>query len=159
MYLHRTRNVTERDTPFELDRTAWGMADRADEVVESVTVDELRAELDDENPPTVVDIRDIREVWIEGSIPDVEHAPRGMIEFWADPETVYYKPFFHPDRRYVLYCNEGGRSAMAARRLEEMGYPAVAHLEGGFTAWQAAAAETVDVPQKDYTSRSSGDDS
>ena len=76
-----------------------------------------------------------------------------MIEFWADPETEYYKPFFHPERRYVLYCNEGGRSALAARDLRAMGYPDVAHLEGGFTAWQAADAPTVDVPQKDYKGR------
>jgi rhodanese-related sulfurtransferase len=137
-------------TAFELDRTAWGMAEAADEAVESVSVAELRAELDGERPPVVIDIRDIREVWLEGSIPDVEHAPRGMIEFWADPGTAYYKEFFNPENRYVLYCNEGGRSALAAERLREMGYSDVAHLAGGFTAWLDAGAETVDVPQKDY---------
>ena len=137
---------------FRLERTAWGMVEAADETVESVSVDELRAELED-GDPVLVDIRDIREVWIEGSIPDAEHAPRGMIEFWADPGTEYYKPFFDPKRRYVLYCNEGGRSALAARDLRALGYPDVAHLEGGFTAWQAADAPTADVPQKDYKGR------
>ncbi|MEF8863855.1 MAG: rhodanese-like domain-containing protein [Haloarculaceae archaeon] len=143
----------ERDEPpFRLDRTAWGMVEEADATVESLSVEELRAELEaDESIP--VDIRDIREVWIEGSISDAEHAPRGMIEFWADPDTEYYKPFFDPENRYVLYCNEGGRSALAARDLREMGYPDVAHLAGGFTAWQAADAPTVDVPQKDSKSR------
>jgi rhodanese-related sulfurtransferase len=140
------------EPPFRLDRTAWGMVEEAEETVESVSVEELRAELEaGESIP--VDIRDIREVWIEGSIPDAEHAPRGMIEFWADPGTEYYKPFFDPGNRYVLYCNEGGRSALAARDLRGMGYPDVAHLAGGFTAWQAADAPTVDVPQKDYKSR------
>ncbi|MFC4549063.1 MULTISPECIES: rhodanese-like domain-containing protein [Halorussus] len=135
----------------ELDRTAWGMAEAADEAVESVSVEELRAELDDADADTVVvDVRDIREVWIEGSIPDAEHAPRGMIEFWADPETEYYKEFFDPETRYILYCNAAGRSALAAERLGEMGYRDVAHLEGGFTAWQEAGEEVVDVPQKDY---------
>jgi rhodanese-related sulfurtransferase len=140
------------NTDFRLDRTAWGMVEEAEEAVESLSVAELRAELDDERT-VLVDIRDVREVWIEGSIPDAEHAPRGMIEFWADPGTDYYKPFFDPQNRYVLYCNEGGRSALAAESLREMGYPDVAHLEGGFTAWQAADAPTVDVPQKDYKDR------
>jgi len=142
----------DEDPGFRLDRSAWDMVDEADETVESLSVEELRAEL--ENGESIpVDIRDIREVWIEGSIPDAEHAPRGMIEFWADPGTEYYKPFFDPENRYVLYCNEGGRSALAARDLREMGYPDVAHLAGGFTAWDAEGAPTVDVPQKDYKSR------
>ena len=143
-------NYDEPD--FRRDRTAWGRVEEADGTVESLSVAELRTEIED-GDPVLVDIRDIREVWIEGSIPGSEHAPRGMIEFWADPETEYYKPFFHPERRYVLYCNEGGRSALAARDLRAMGYPDVAHLEGGFTAWQAADAPTVDVPQKDYKGR------
>jgi rhodanese-related sulfurtransferase len=101
----------------------------------------------------VLDIRDIREVWIEGSIPEAEHASRGMIEFWADPGTEYYKDFFDPENRYVLYCNEAGRSALAAKRLAEMGYRDVAHLEGGFSAWQEAGGAIVDVPQKEYKDR------
>jgi rhodanese-related sulfurtransferase len=165
----------------ELERTAWGLVDDAEREVESISVEELRRKLERReraeegeaesgeesgdanehddgggnagNDPAVVDIRDIREVWIEGSIPGAEHAPRGMIEFWADPETEYYRDFFGPERRYVLYCNEAGRSALAAKRLGEMGYGDVAHLEGGFTAWQDAGGEVIDVPQKDYKSR------
>ena len=135
-----------------LERTAWGLVEEVEDDIESVSVAELRAELA-EGETVVVDIRDIREVWIEGSIPGVEHAPRGMIEFWADPETKYYEDFFDPENRYVLYCNEAGRSALAAKRLGEMGYPDVAHLEGGFTAWQEAGGEVVDIPQKDYKHR------
>ena len=132
-----------------LERSVWGLVEEAERDVASITVDELEAELAD-GGTIALDIRDIREVWIEGSIPDAEHAPRGMVEFWADPGTKYYKEFFDPDRRYVLYCNEAGRSALAAKRLEEMGYTDVAHLDGGFTAWQEASGEVVDVPQKDY---------
>lgn len=132
-----------------LERSAWGLVEEAERDIESISVDELETELA-AGETTALDIRDIREVWIEGSIPDAEHAPRGMLEFWADPETEYYKEFFDPDRRYVLYCNEAGRSALAAKRLAEMGYTDVAHLKGGFTAWQEADGEIVDVPQKDY---------
>jgi rhodanese-related sulfurtransferase len=140
------------DPGFELDRRAWDMAEAADAAVETVTVDELDAERND--PDTVVlDVRDVRERWIEGAIPEDEHAPRGMVEFWADPETEYYHDFFHPDRRYVCYCNEGGRSALVAKRLREMGYPDAAHLAGGFTAWQESGEETVAVEQRDYSGR------
>ncbi len=141
------------DAPnFELDQHAWGLAEAADAAVETVSVEELAAERDD--PETIVlDVRDVRERWIEGAIPGDEHAPRGMVEFWADPETEYYHDFFRPGQRYVCYCNEGGRSAMVAQRLRQMGYPDVAHLAGGFTAWQAAAMETVAVEQRDYGER------
>jgi len=142
----------EKPPEFDLDQRAWGLAEAADAEVESLTVGELDAERDD--PGTVVlDVRDIRERWIEGAIPDDYHAPRGMVEFWADPETEYYKDFFHPDTRYVCYCNEGGRSALVAKRLEEMGFSDVAHLEGGFTAWQDADMVTVAVEQRDYADR------
>ena len=125
------------------------MAEAAGEEIETVDVEQLEAELD-RGDATALDVRDIREIWIEGSIPDVEHAPRGMLEFWADSETKYHKEFFDPDRRYVCYCNEDGRAALAAKRLEEMGYEDVAYLEGGFTAWKRAKKEVADVPQKDY---------
>lgn len=135
-----------------LERSAWGLVEDAERDVESIPVDTLEAELAT-GETTALDVRDIREVWIEGSIPDAEHAPRGMLEFWADPGTNYHKEFLDPDRRYVLYCNEAGRSALAAKRLAEMGYDDVAHLEGGFTAWQESGGDVVDVPQKDYKSR------
>ena len=147
----------EADPGFEVDVKAWDMAAEADADVETVTVAELQAEraataADDEDDNLVVlDVRDIREARIEGGIPGAKHAPRGMIEWWADPSTKYYKPFFHPSRRYVVYCNEAGRSALVANVLEEMGYDDVAHLEGGFTAWSEAGGEVENVPQRDYT--------
>jgi rhodanese-related sulfurtransferase len=151
--------MTDSDTEaaFTVDRKAWDLAEAADEVVETITVAELQAELaaadgeDGEDAPVLLDVRDIREAWIEGGIPGAKHAPRGMIEWWADPSTEYYKPFFHPSNRYVVYCNEAGRSALVARTLGEMGYDDVAHLEGGFTAWQEAGGEVEAVPQRDYS--------
>ena len=154
----------DSNAEFTVDQKAWDLAAEADAAVETVTVEELRAELaaenegEDENEDggadegdlVVLDVRDIREAWIEGGIPSAKHAPRGMIEWWADPSTEYYKPFFHPSNRYVVYCNEAGRSALVARVLGEMGYDDVAHLEGGFTAWQEQGGETEDVPQRDY---------
>jgi rhodanese-related sulfurtransferase len=156
--------MSDADDPeFEVETRAWEMAAAADEDVETVTVEELQAELagagdasgddddgDAEGDLVVLDVRDIREAWIEGGIPGAKHAPRGMIEWWADPTTEYYKPFFHPSNRYVIYCNEAGRSALVAKVLGEMGYDDVAHLEGGFTAWQAQGGEIEDVPQRDY---------
>jgi len=144
------------DFELEPDVRAWAMAEAAEEHVEVVDVDDLHAERTargDDEAFELLDVRDVREVWIEGRIPGARLAPRGMLEFWADPDTVYYKDYFHPERRYVLYCNEGGRSALAAKRLQDMGYGDVAHLAGGFTAWEAAGYETEEVPQKDYTSR------
>jgi rhodanese-related sulfurtransferase len=136
----------------ELRQHAWDMAEAAEEHVETVTVEQVRDRLDDE-AVTLVDIRDVRELWIEGTIPGAKHAPRGMLEFWADPETEYYRDWFDPSRRYVLFCNEAGRSALAAKVLQEMGFEDVAHLTGGFTAWQDADYEVEAVEQRDYKNR------
>lgn len=86
----------------------------------------------------LVDIRDVRELQREGRIPGGFHAPRGMIEFWVDPESPYHKEALTSGRRLVLYCASGWRSALAARTLHEMGIEDVAHLVGGFTAWKEA---------------------
>jgi len=146
--------MSDTEADFQVDRKAWDMADAADEQVETVTVVELQAELDTqaggETDLVVLDVRDIREAWIEGGVPGAKHAPRGMVEWWADPSTKYYKPFFHPSKRYVVYCNEAGRSALVAKTLGEMGYDDVAHLEGGFTAWKEQGGAVEDVPQRDY---------
>ena len=136
----------------ELRQHAWAMAEAAEEAIETVSVEDVAEHLNDEDV-TLVDIRDVRERWIEGTIPGARHAPRGMLEFWADPETEYYRDWFDPERRYVLFCNEAGRSALAAKRLREMGFEDVAHVAGGFTAWEAAGYDVEGVPQKDYKSR------
>jgi rhodanese-related sulfurtransferase len=84
----------------------------------------------------IVDIRDIRELEREGTIAGAFHAPRGMLEFWVDPESPYHKPIFASGKRFVLFCGSGWRSALAADVLTRMGLPRVCHMEGGFKAWK-----------------------
>jgi rhodanese-related sulfurtransferase len=97
-----------------------------------------------EEPNTVfVDIRDIRELEREGMIPNALHAPRGMLEFWVDPDSPYYKPVFGEGKRLILYCASAWRSALAAETLQRMGVPQICHLEGGYSAWIKAGLPTV----------------
>lgn len=110
--------------------------------VRTLSLEEARAKHG--NPDVLfVDIRDIREVEREGMIPGALLAPRGMLEFWVDPESPYYKEVFGSGREFVLYCHAAWRSALAAQTLEEMGLPRVCHLEGGYTAWKESGAPTV----------------
>jgi rhodanese-related sulfurtransferase len=85
-----------------------------------------------------VDIRDVRELEREGMIPGAFHAPRGMLEFWVDPDSPYFKEIFGADREFVLYCQSGWRSTLATATLQEMGLARVCHIEGGFSAWKNA---------------------
>jgi rhodanese-related sulfurtransferase len=80
----------------------------------------------------LIDIRDVRERWREGTIPGARHVPRGMLEFWADPESEYHKDFMTRDARVILFCAGGQRSALGADTLTRLGYTNVAHLEIGF---------------------------
>ena len=77
----------------------------------------------------IVDIRDIRELWREGRIPGAYHAPRGMLEFWIDPDSPYHKPVFNQDKTYVFYCASAWRSALSARIAMEMGLSPVMHMD------------------------------
>ncbi len=85
-----------------------------------------------------IDIREPDELARDGIIPGAESAPRGMIEFYADPESPYHKPVFSSGKTLVLYCASAGRSALAAKTLKDMGLDNVAHVAGGFKAWTAA---------------------
>ena len=84
----------------------------------------------------LVDIRDIRELDREGRVPEAVHAPRGMLEFWVDPESPYHRDIFaQDDKTYVFFCAAAWRSALATKTLQDMGMSNVAHIEGGFSAW------------------------
>lgn len=98
--------------------------------------------------PTVVivDIRDPRELQIEGKIPGSYHAPRGMLEFWIDPDSPYFKPVFGEDKKFVFHCAGGWRSALAAQTLQRMGLQPVAHIKGGLAAWKQAGGP-VEMPE------------
>lgn len=100
-----------------------------------------------------VDIRDVRELEREGMIPGAFHAPRGMLEFWVDPESPYYKPVFAGDKTYILYCHSDWRGVLAAATLKEMGLPNVYHLAGGFSEWKKAGAPTAEKPKKEGGSK------
>ncbi len=105
--------------------------------IQNLTVDQLAAEL--ENPGVVlVDVREPTEVAADGVIPGAITAPRGMLEFHADSSSPYHLAELQPDRRVIVYCKSGGRSALAAATLRSMGYDDVAHLDGGITAWAQA---------------------
>lgn len=86
----------------------------------------------------LVDICDVRELDREGRIPGAFHAPRGMLEFWIDPESPYHKPPLATDKTLVLFCASAWRSALSAKALQEMGVENVAEIDGGFTAWKKA---------------------
>ena len=85
-----------------------------------------------------VDIRDIRELAKGGKIPGAVHAPRGMLEFWIDPQSPYFREEFDTDKKLILYCAAGWRSALATKTLQDMGVEKIAHIGGGFNAWSEA---------------------
>lgn len=97
---------------------------------------------------TFVDLRDPRELEREGMIPGAFHCPRGMLEFWIDPESPYAKPQFQSGGRFVFYCASGWRSALAARTAQEMGLAGVSHVSDGFSGWKAAGGAVVEKPRK-----------
>ena len=107
----------------------------AEAVVETWTVEEARGHLEDEDV-VFVDIRDIRELWREGAIPGAVHAPRGMLEFWVDPESPYARDVFQSGKRFMFFCAGGLRSALAAKSVQEMGLSPVCHMAGGYSAWK-----------------------
>ncbi|MCT4684971.1 MAG: rhodanese-like domain-containing protein [Roseicyclus sp.] len=85
-----------------------------------------------------VDIRDIRELERDGRLPGAIHAPRGMLEFWVDPESPYHKPAFATDKTLILVCAGAQRSALATKALQDMGMENVAEMAGGFSEWKKA---------------------
>jgi rhodanese-related sulfurtransferase len=97
----------------------------------------------------LVDLRDPRELEREGKIPGAFHCPRGMLEFWIDPESPYHKPVFAEDKRFVFFCAGGMRSALAAATASDMGLKPVAHIEGGFGAWREAGGPVDQVERKE----------
>ncbi len=121
-------------------KTAAQMVQEAKQRVENLTVEQVAAELEQENA-LLVDLREPNELE-QGVIPGAVSAPRGMLEFYADPTSPYHRNEFDPGRRVILHCAAGSRSALAADTLQQMGYTNVAHLDGGLKAWTAAGRPT-----------------
>ncbi|HQX60329.1 MAG: rhodanese-like domain-containing protein [Rhodoferax sp.] len=118
------------------------LVDEAMTEVTTYSVEQVRQRIDADPALQIVDIRDIREL-SDGTIVGATHAPRGMLEFWVDPESPYHKPLFADEaREFVLFCGAGWRSALAAKALQDMGMTNVAHIDGGWAAWTRAGAPT-----------------
>jgi rhodanese-related sulfurtransferase len=113
------------------------MLAEANAVIETVSIQDL-AYLMEDSEVTLVDVREMIERETDGAIPGSLHVPRGLLEFKADPESPAYDDELNPDDRLILYCGTGGRSALAAKTLFDMGYRDVSSLAGGYAAWKAA---------------------
>ncbi len=130
-----------------LRTTAMRMVEEATAEIESVPVEDALKLLADDRV-VFVDIRDVRELDREGMIPGACHAPRGMLEFWVDPQSPYHREVFASGRKFILYCAAAARSALATKTLQDMGLSPVAQLEGGFAAWKAYGGEVVERPRR-----------
>lgn len=115
--------------------------------IETLSVDDAQPLLDDAET-VFVDIRDPRELEREGKIPAAIHAPRGMLEFWVDPSSPYYKDVFGSGKRFVFYCQSGWRSALATKAVQDMGLEKVCHVGEGFRGWKDSGAPTEEVAPK-----------
>lgn len=117
--------------------------------IRTLSLEEARAKFGDDGV-VFVDIRDVRELEREGMIPGAFHAPRGMLEFWVDPDSPYYKPVFGSGKEFVLYCQSAWRSSLATAALQDMGLSPVTHVEGGFKAWKEAGLPVGARPGREH---------
>ena len=123
------------------------LVDEAMSEVKTYSVEDVRARLSDAKVQ-IIDIRDVREL-ADGTVLGAYHAPRGMLEFWVDPESPYHKPMFADEgKEFILFCGLGWRSALAAKTLQDMGMANVAHMDGGYTEWVKAGAPTETLEQQ-----------
>jgi rhodanese-related sulfurtransferase len=130
------------------------LVDEAMTEVTTYSVDEVKARLGDADVQ-IVDIRDVREL-AGGTVTGAFHAPRGMLEFWVDPASPYFKPLFADEcKEFILFCGAGWRSALAAKTLQDMGMTNVAHIDGGYTEWvkQGAPIETLEARKAKNTEK------
>ncbi len=123
------------------------MLAEADAVVQSVSTGDM-APLAGDPKYTLVDIRDVRELERDGTIPGSMHAPRGMLEFWIDPESPYHKPAFAEDKTFVFFCASGWRSLLAAKVAQEMGLKSMS-MRGGFSEWKKSGHPVAEREKRD----------
>ena len=122
------------------------MVEAANAEITKISVKEVRKLINSEEY-VIVDLRDIHELQRAGKIPGAFSCPRGMLEFWIDPESPYHKEVFDQDKTYVFYCASAWRSALSAKLAQDMGLAPVAHIEGGFSAWANAGAPIEELPK------------
>lgn len=121
------------------------MVDAAEREIETLAVEDA-IKLQGNPDVVLVDLRDPRELARDGKVPGAFHCPRGMLEFWIDPESPYHKPQFAADKKFVFFCAGGWRSALAAQTAQRMGMKPVAHIRGGFSEWKKTG-KPVDLPE------------
>ena len=130
-----------------ITKTSRALVDQAMSQVKTYSVEDVKARLGDARVQ-IIDIRDVREL-AEGTVLGAYHAPRGMLEFWVDPESPYHKKMFADEgKEFILFCGLGWRSALAAKTLQDMGMTNVAHMDGGYTEWVKAGAPTETLEQQ-----------
>jgi rhodanese-related sulfurtransferase len=133
--------------PQEITKSAMSMVEAAKRDIQEVPAVEA-VKLAGRDDVVLVDVRDIRELARDGEVPGAVHAPRGMLEFWIDPSSPYFKPVFGADKTFVFFCAGGLRSALAAKTAQDMGLKPVAHILGGFKAWKDAGGPVEAPPPK-----------
>ena len=127
-------------------KSSQKLVEEANEIIETLSPEEIKS-LIDKNEITLIDVRDIRELWRDGTIENSKHIPRGMLEFWLDPNSSYYQENKIKDtKKMVFFCAMGFRSALATKALVDMGFKNVANAKGGFDALKNAGLKVV---QKD----------
>jgi rhodanese-related sulfurtransferase len=129
-------------------KSSQDLVNEANQVIETLDPSKVKL-MTDSNECTLIDVRDIREIWKEGTIKNSKHIPRGMLEFWLDPQSSYYKENkFNPNKKMIFFCALGMRSALATKSLVEMGYKNVAHVKGGFDALKQNGFEIIKKEKK-----------
>ena len=129
-------------------KSSQTLVEEAKKSIETISASEAKKLLD-EQEITLIDVRDIRELWKEGTVENSKHIPRGMLEFWLDPESSYYKSNEIKDiKKMVLFCALGLRSALATKSLVDMGFKNVAHVAGGFDALKNSGIKIVKKEKK-----------
>jgi rhodanese-related sulfurtransferase len=131
--------------PQKITTSSKSLVDTAKREIEEISAADA-VQLAGRDDVVLVDIRDPRELEREGKVPGAFHMTRGMLEFWIDPDSVYFKPVFGEDKRFVFFCAGGMRSALATKTAQDMGLKPVAHILGGFKAWKEAGG-----PVEPYT--------
>ena len=115
-------------------KSSKDLVDEANQVIETLEPSKVKL-MSDNRECTLIDVRDIRELWKEGTVKNSKHIPRGMLEFWLDPQSSYYKENkFDLNKKIILFCALGSRSALSTKSLVDMGFKNVAHVKGGFDA-------------------------
>ena len=129
-------------------KSSQKLVEEANEIIETLSPEEIKS-LIDKNEITLIDVRDIRELWRDGTIENSKHIPRGMLEFWLDPNSSYYQENKIKDiKKMVFFCAMGFRSALATKALVDMGFKNVANAKGGFDALKNAGLKVVQKDKK-----------